>query len=275
MALQPLTSNAQKRLALSLLLTAPISLYAENNTASGKLGDFEQAAKRPASTTAPPSSSGHQASSSNRHYRNRKRDSFLDTLINDITFAILSEGSKHSLQNTRKQYAGLQRRDNVAFNSLNPLLRFDADYLNAESDVTGQHFNFSANYGAIGLHLSQEVFEEETPNAALELQTIEGRFRMVGQGLSVSFGIGQTRFDGQEKDTGLSISLPIQGRISPHWQWEFHPSRQENFGNTRETLDFGILWHDGNHVGIKSGYRKLKNGSATIEGFYLGVSAFY
>lgn len=253
---------------------------------AGKLGDFERSAteERGGADKRSQSQSGREQKGSS---------SCFDPIVSDVGSVVVSDTVAPAANscfgglfvamgeggaNSTKRIDPVEVRPGERIDArkegeaLIPFLRVDLAYQNVESDVIARDVRAEAGYGAVGFQLRRTVYEEENPPDRLETLQYYLLYRMsFGSFVEVDAGIGSLLLTGKEKNSGLSLTIPVIFHPTDYFGVEFRPAWSTINDNSIHDLDAGVLF-GGRYASLRAGYRWFKSGRESLDGPYAGVA---
>lgn len=160
--------------------------------------------------------------------------------------------------------------------TLIPFFAVDVNRQNVESDVTATDVRAEVGYAMFGAQWRHTRFEEKFPADRLSMDQAHLLYRMsFSPRLETDFGIGVLVLDGNNYNSGSSMTLPIRFRVN-HWiSMEFRPAWGRINGNQISDHDISVTLTR-RHAGLRIGYRDVDSGGGNeLKGPYAGVSFQY
>jgi len=156
-----------------------------------------------------------------------------------------------------------------------PLIRVDAAYKDIESDIEALDYRLQLGYGPLAFELNGTRFEEESPSDRLDLYRLYGLYRMsYGEVVEIDLGFGGMILDGEDRDSGMSFTIPFLVRATDWLLVEFRPMWSDINGTRIDEYEAGVLlnWK---FTSLKAGYRWLESPHESLNGPFLGLSFRY
>lgn len=156
-----------------------------------------------------------------------------------------------------------------------PLIRMDAAYQAVESDVEALDGRLQLGYGPLAFEFNGTWFQEEDPSARLEIYHLYGLYRLsYGQNVEIDLGVGGIILDGEELNTGASLTIPFLVRIRDWLLVEFRPAWSEVNDTRIDKYELDVLFN-WRSVALKTGYRWLESPNESLNGPFVGLSIRY
>jgi hypothetical protein len=157
--------------------------------------------------------------------------------------------------------------------ALIPYFRFDtAVQIGANDDVTALDGRMEAGYGPTGMQVRVTDYRERDPDDDLQLVEVHGLYRMsIGNVAELDFGLGVLFVEGENRHTGVSLTLPFLIHPTPFFGLEFRPTWSRIYDHPVGDYDIGIVAGP-RFFSFRAGYRWLATEEEVIDGPYLGFT---
>lgn len=156
--------------------------------------------------------------------------------------------------------------------ALIPFARFDVTYQDVESDVTAWDYRLEVGYGPLGFQVRRTLYDERSPVASLEALQYHALYRMsFGSDLEVDIGAGALILEGNEENSGFSITVPVLYHASDLYGFEFRPVWSTINENDIQDFDLSVLFGR-QYASIRLGYRWFRSPNQSLDGPAVGVS---
>lgn len=252
---------------LCLIVAIPFTLISAYALA-GKLEDFEREATE---------DTGREHDSGDPEVDDEpdSEDGLAGLVVDVAGLFVLARGVE-SWQRVRPPAAGVEgttvqpRRSGEA---LIPFVRVDAGYQAVESDVDAIDARLEVGFGPFAVQGRGTHYREDDPDDELDLMQAHALYRMsFGSKVEVDLGVGAMVLSGDDTRHGISGTVPIL--IHP-WEvvgLEFRPAWAGLGGHTVGDYDLALVvgWR---YLRLRSGYRWLSSGPASLNGPTIGLSA--
>ncbi len=156
------------------------------------------------------------------------------------------------------------------------VIRLDAGYQYLRSDVTGRDAGLEIGLRHYALHHRSTRLDERHPADVLRMDQTHLLLRGATQpGVELAFGIGALVIEGDSRNSGPSLTIPMKWRVFDWGAVEFRPAWAEINGHRVSDYDLAIGWL-GRFAGLRAGYRHIAaHDSPALRGPYLGLSLYY
>ena len=156
------------------------------------------------------------------------------------------------------------------------VIRLDAGYQHLRSDVTGRDAGIEIGLRHYALHHRSTRLDERHPADVLRMDQTHLLLRGATQpGVELAFGIGALVIEGNSRNSGPSLTIPMKWRVFDWAAVEFRPAWAEINGHRVSDYDLAIGWL-GRFAGLRAGYRHIAaHDSPALRGPYLGLSLYY
>lgn len=262
------------RISLRIILLALcISLIPGQSAYAGKLDDFEREAT-------------HDDDNASQGYRpatdDDDDDGFWSAIFRGVFRIIFwSDGDDDSYRDDHSRIQPEPRRGEPqietfmppAYNPLlRPSLRLDGAYQNVQSDVRALDLRAEGGFNLLAVQGRMTYYHEEEPDDGLWLNSVHGLLRgALGRHLSLGFGAGAVILDGNNRNSGFSMTLPILVYPQESIGIEFRPTWSWIEGNTINDYDASLVLGS-RHAAFRAGYRWVSVEDESLEGVYMGVT---
>ncbi|MBN1362307.1 MAG: hypothetical protein JW993_17055 [Sedimentisphaerales bacterium] len=156
-----------------------------------------------------------------------------------------------------------------------PIVRFDFAYFNLQSDVEAMDYRAQVGYGPFAVELNPTFYEEEIPADDLDIYRIWGLYRMsITDRIEFDFGAGAIVLEGNETNTGFSLTTPILAQVYDWLLVEFRPIWSEINETSIDEYEAAVLlnWKS---LAVKAGYRWTRSPETSLNGPFFGLSIRY
>ncbi len=250
-----------------ILVSLIVALCLSCTAFAGTFQDFESgiAAPKTASDT-----SSNQQTSGVQHGGSTWFEALLNLLVVGFSEAeAYSEGAAPVDTLTWLQ----QRKSGEAQMSV---IRLDAGYQCLRSDVNGRDAGLEIGLRHYALHHRSTRLDERHPADVLRMDQTHLLLRGATQpGVELAFGIGALVIEGDSRNSGPSLTIPMKWRVFDWGAVEFRPAWAEINGHRVSDYDLAIGWL-GRFAGLRAGYRHIAaHDSPALRGPYLGLSLYY
>jgi len=269
------------------ILLALIMLISPSTIHAGKLGDFEQE-----TITGPPKTK--YTANSGCYAKNEEKGDLGDEIFGDcisgcIASGCLQEfvsglikamyvGGTNSLAQTKPSETATQEVPTPLRSTgepLIPLLRLDMSYQNVESDVAALDARVELGYGPLGIQYRYTTYREDEPDDTLDVTQFHFLYRMSFMAtMGIDVGVGVFTVEGNEENSGFSLTLPIHAHSSKGWGMEFRPALADINDTTIEDYALGFFLSR-RYVMFQAGYRWLSANTTSLNGPYAGFSLLF
>lgn len=125
--------------------------------------------------------------------------------------------------------------------------------------------------GSMGLEFRHSQYNDSVEHEKLTFDQYQLTYRFLqrGNGISAEFGVDYSIMIGNDRTSGMVVSLPITFKIQPDVNLELRPLIFDVEGTAIRDLDASVMFSMGK-VGIKAGYRTISRSNCNIDGPYLG-----
>ena len=156
------------------------------------------------------------------------------------------------------------------------VIRLDAGYQYLRSDVTGRDAGIEIGLRHYALHHRSTRLDEQHPADVLRMDQTHLLLRGATQpGVELAFGIGALVIEGDSRNSGPSLTIPMKWRVFDRGAVEFRPAWAEINGHRVSDYDLAIGWL-GRFAGLRAGYRHIAaHDSPALRGPYLGLSVYF
>lgn len=152
-----------------------------------------------------------------------------------------------------------------------PFFRAELLCQRAGSDIRGMDGRVEAGRGPWMLRVRHTQYKEQKPIERLALTGIHGVGRLVERnGFEMRLGLGASFLDGERHADGFSITCPMNWYPHPRMDVRMAPTLSWLGGNPVTDFDVSIGYAF-EVLSLRSGYRWLRTGEASIHGPYLGL----
>jgi hypothetical protein len=155
-------------------------------------------------------------------------------------------------------------------------VRLDAGYQNLRSDVRAVDGAIEMGFRGYALHHRTTRFKESQPDDTLRMQQTHFLWRATTEpGVEADFGLGYISFEGNQRSSGLSATVPIRWKVQERVHVELRAAWAEVNGHGVSDYDLalGLL---GRFAGIRLGYRHIDaHNVPALQGPYVGLSLYY
>ncbi len=262
-----------------LVFLMPISVL------SGNLDDFERDATRTDRNDRRTNRSSSKTDSGSSHSGSAS-PGVIDDMVGEIAsdvfaplfagfFGGIAQGGRNSLE--RVETPGLlstargiiPRKSGEA---LIPFISFEVAYQDVESDVTAWDYRLEVGYGPLGFQARRTLYDERSPVASLEALQYHALYRMsFGSDLEVDIGAGALILEGNEENSGFSVTVPVLYHPSEVYGFEFRPVWSTINENDIQDFDFSVLFGS-QYASIRFGYRWFRSPNQSLDGPVVGVA---
>lgn len=273
------TSNAplSGQLAVGGLMVVVMATFAPAPATAGRLDTFEQGA------TGVSDGGSNQDDTDDASLSDHIVDALWTALGLDLLFEAAFDGFESGGQKsgarigiydgTGPQPPGFLREPGE---TLIPFLAVDINRQNVESDVTATDVRAEVGWAMFGAQWRHTRFEEKFPSDHLDLDQAHLLYRMsFSPRLETDIGIGVLVLDGNNYNSGSSMTVPIRFRANDWISMEFRPAWGRINGNSISDYDVSVTVTR-RHAGLRIGYRDVDSGGGNeLKGPYAGVSFQY
>jgi hypothetical protein len=155
-------------------------------------------------------------------------------------------------------------------------VRIDAGYQNLRSDVVAADGGLEIGVRNFALHHRSTRFKESQPDDTLRMQQTHFLWRATTEpGVEANFGLGYLSFDGNQRSSGLSATVPIRWKVQEWVHVDLRAAWAEVNGHGVSDYDLaiGLL---GRFAGVRLGYRYIDvHNAPALQGPYVGLSLYY
>ena len=156
-----------------------------------------------------------------------------------------------------------------------PFLQYEHNYFKVSSDIDARENGLELGYGPIGFSCRQTDYREKNPSDELTLNHYHLLFRISPSSSGeLGLGIGSLVMDGNDDNSGFSITFPIKLYPSDSWGVRFKPTYSWINGNSIDEYDLSLAYTI-RYASIQLGYRFLEAGGKELNGSYLGFAVHY
>jgi hypothetical protein len=156
--------------------------------------------------------------------------------------------------------------------ALLPTFRFDGNYQDVESDVRAFDLRSELGSGYYAIQGRVTGYTEDDPSDEFGYMQIHGLFRLpIDDLVEMDFGAGAVFLNGEDRNSGFSLTLPILIYPKESAGVEFRPCWSWINGNTLSDYDLGIVLSR-SHVALRLGYRWVRSEHESLDGPYAGLS---
>ncbi len=156
-----------------------------------------------------------------------------------------------------------------------PVVRFDFAYLDLQDDVEATDFRAQVGYGPFAIELNPTFYEEDNPASNLDIYRLWGLYRMsVTDRIEFDVGAGAIMLEGNETNTGFSLTAPILVQAYDWLLVEFRPIWSEINETSIDEYEAGVLLNWQN-LAVKAGYRWTRTPETSLNGPFFGLSLRY
>jgi len=156
-----------------------------------------------------------------------------------------------------------------------PFFRLDAAYQNVDSDVDAIDVRAELGYGPVALSIRDTNYQESDPDDELEIFQMHALYRMsFSETFEVDAGLGILTIDGNDQNSGFSLTMPVLIRSTENLGFEFRPSWSSVNGNLIQDYDVGAMFGM-RFVSLRAGYRWIESENTSLNGPYLGISIHF
>jgi hypothetical protein len=200
---------------------------------------------------------------------------FFGSCLGEFFSTMISNGSSASQERVRPDRGhdiaeGLKSRE--PGEALIPFFRLDANYQDVESDVYAFDWRIEGGYGPLGIQFRQTDYREENPPDNLRVRQIHGLGRLsFGNRIEIDLGLGASFIEGNNKYSGISLTIPILIYPKEFIGFEFRPSWASINEYSINDYDLGILLNR-RYVSLRIGYRWVQSANESLNGLYGGLS---
>ncbi|MGA1844688.1 MAG: hypothetical protein ACMUIS_09010 [bacterium] len=155
------------------------------------------------------------------------------------------------------------------------MLRLDMSYQHVESDVEAIDARFELGKGPLAVQYRHTSYREKEPDDTLHITQFHVLYRMSfirNEGIDV--GVGVMSIEGDEKNSGFSVTTPLHWHSSKGWGMEFRPGWAEINDNTIEDYTL-VFFLSKRYVMLQAGYRWLSANTVSLNGPCAGLSILY
>lgn len=180
--------------------------------------------------------------------------------------------SRNRRINSHSEVPSINLKKQVYNEILLPAFRLDSSYQNVKSDIDALDVRAEAGYGPFAMQGRITRYTEEEPSDELDLIQVHGLFRLpVSDQLQVGLGAGALILDGDNRNSGFSLTAPILVYPREFLGIEFRPAWSKIHENPLNDYDLGlVLSHS--HVALRLGYRWVRSENESLDGPYLGFT---
>ncbi len=155
---------------------------------------------------------------------------------------------------------------------LRPSLRLDAGYQNAKSDVRALDFRAEGGYDFLAAQGRFTYYNEQDPADEMWLNYLHGLLRMsLGNQFVVGAGAGAIILDGNDRNSGFSLTAPVLFYPQDSLGFEFRPVWSWIRDSAIHDYDAGLVLGS-KHTAFRAGYRWVYTDGESLEGPYLGLT---
>jgi hypothetical protein len=156
--------------------------------------------------------------------------------------------------------------------ALIPIARLDISYQDVESDVSAMDYRGEVGYGPVALQVRETHYAEERPDDDLDILQIHMLYRMsIGEKIEIDLGFGGMSIEGENDNSGLSITVPVLIHSWDYFGVEFRSSWSSINNNTIQDYDLSLLtgWR---YLSLRAGYRRVMSDTESLSGPFAGLS---
>jgi hypothetical protein len=153
-----------------------------------------------------------------------------------------------------------------------PFVRLDFAYQEVQSDVEALDYRAQVGYGPFALELNQTRYEETDPSSRLDFYRLWGLYRLsYSERIEVDLGAGGLILDGNDRSSGLSLTMPVLVRPYDWLLVEFRPIWSTIHGSDIDEYEAGLLFN-WESLALKVGYRWTHSPNMSLDGPFFGLS---
>jgi hypothetical protein len=270
--------------ALVIFLGIVISLNTSGILFAGQLDDFEKAATKKKSASS--------EKKENTQVQKNDDDSFLGDIIGDFfgeifsvlfyesfkgMFLSIQYGGQLSLSRTQgasdHEYKDIVLRENGSPDL--PFLRTDFNYHRVHSGIDGFDGRVEVGYGPFGLQYRNTHFSENSPQDDMTISYIHGLYRVSGSSaFEFDTGLGAMTLEGEDRNSGPSITFPINIYPHPNLNIRLVPTWSDIHGNGVGDYD-GSVAYVHKYFSLRFGFQRIQTHDEVLQGPYAGFSIHY
>jgi hypothetical protein len=241
-----------------------LCLMASGRVDAGPLGDFEKVATQ---------QSDQQAR--DRHDATNDDDDNWPFVVLDMIGEVVSYGGRLSLARVQgdSDFSQLTPRE-IGSPDL-PFFRFDFGYQDLESGVEAFAGRVEAGYGPVGLQYHLTHLRQGSTHEHLDLSYIHGLYRVSpSDAFEFGIGLGQVLLEGEARNSGASVTLPINIYPLREFSIRLVPTWSDINGNSIRDYDGSVAYVQ-KYFSVRVGYREVRSHQELLRGPYAGVSFHY
>ncbi len=161
-----------------------------------------------------------------------------------------------------------------------PFIRVHGSYQNVETDIFAVDWRGELNLIIIGLQGRFTTYYEDDPDDEMEVTQYHVFLNIPIKDIaSIGFGIGGIAIQGNERNDGMSFSIPIHFKPADYIEMELISSWSTINKDAAEAInnndisdyDAAVLLGYKN-VFLRMGYRWFKSRNVSLNGFHIGIS---
>lgn len=244
---------------------AMLCLMASTRGGAGTLAGFEKVATQQSD---PPRASVSRETANDD-------DDYWPLVVLDIVGDIISYGGRLSLDRVRSDpgFSGISPRE-IGSPDL-PFFRVDLGYQDLESGVEAFDGRLEAGYGPAGLQYRLTHLQQGHTHEQLGLSYIHGLYRIsASDAFEFGIGLGQISLDGEARNSGASLTVPINIYPLREVGLRLVPTWSDMNGNSIRDYD-GSVAYVKKYFSVRLGYREIQSHQEELRGPYAGVSFHY
>ncbi len=153
-----------------------------------------------------------------------------------------------------------------------PFVRLDFAYQDVESDIEALDYRAQVGYGPFAFELNQTRYEEKNPSSRLDFYRLWGLYRLsYSERIEVDLGVGGVILDGNDRNSGFSMTTPVLVQACDWLLIEFRPIWSTIHGSDIDEYEAGVLlnWES---LAVKAGYRWTHSPNMSLDGPFIGLS---
>ena len=159
--------------------------------------------------------------------------------------------------------------------ALLPFAGLYLSYQDVDSDVEAVDLRAEFGFGPLAISLRNTHYEEDDPSDELDIVQVHALFRLSpSEDFEIDVGIGTMTIDGEDLDTGLSLTFAARTMVMERVMLEFRPTISSINDTTIEDYDFGAALTIP-FLSLRAGYRWLEAGESSLNGPYIGVGVHF
>ncbi len=205
-------------------------------------------------------------------------DSFVEDILGGIFHILFSgtddeEDERNTLQ--PRERGGQPSGEPVELPSRHPLLpvfMVDGAYQNVDSDVGALDTRIELGISVFAAQGRFTWYFEDAPSDELGMHQLHGLFRLpFGERLKVGVGVGALILDGNNQNSGFSMTTPLLFSVNKTVGLEFRPTWSWVNENRLDDYDVSLSLNDG-FTALRVGYRSVQSEHESLNGPYAGFS---